>query len=174
MITSKILYDSIINSVKIPLQIWILVILLVLISLVISLIKLFRLAKSNMFEIDKMSGEEFEKYLEILFRNDGYIVTHVGSSNKYKGDLGADLIIEMNGIKTAVQAKRWNNIVTERAVQEVVASKAYYGCTQAMVITNNRFSQHAKVLAKINNVLLWDREKFVSEVLRIKNQNQKK
>ena len=123
-----------------------------------------------MFEIDKMSGEEFERYLEILFRDDGYQVTHVGNS---KGDYGADLILEKEGKKIAVQAKCWHNTVGEKAIQEVVSSKAIYNCKEAMVVTNRWFSYQAQHLAKANGVTLWNRNDLVNAILRIRKQNRK-
>ncbi|MGH7193327.1 MAG: restriction endonuclease, partial [Candidatus Saccharimonadales bacterium] len=54
-----------------------------------------------------MSGTDFEKYLADVFRKAGYAVEHVGRS----GDHGADLIIEKDAIRTAVQAKRQKDSV---------------------------------------------------------------
>ena len=169
---SRIIFQSIINSIKIAPALWLMVLTLLLATETIWVFKRLRLAKAGIFKIDNMSGEEFENFLEILFRNDGYNVTYTGSSNKYKGDWGADLIIEKDGVKTAVQAKRWKGVVTEKSVQEAIASKAQYDCQGAMVITNSRFSYHAKHLAHINNVLLWDRNTIASEILRVKKYNQ--
>jgi len=170
---SQIIFQSIINSIKIAPALWLMILALLFAATAIWVFKLLHLAKADIFKIDKMSGEEFETFLEILFRNDGFKVNHTGSSNKYKGDWGADLIIEKNGIKTSVQAKRWKWMVTEKSVQEVVTSKAQYGCQGAMVITNSHFSYHAKHLARVNNVLLWDRNTLASEILRIRKQNKR-
>ncbi len=119
---------------------------------------------TQIFEIDKMSGSDFEKYLELLFQKLGYTVYRSGSSQKYTGDYGADLIIERDGTKTAVQAKRWNYMVKEKAVQEVVTAKAVYGCSNAMVVTNNYFSKHAINLASANNVILWNRNQLIEKI----------
>ena len=43
------------------------------------------------------------------------------------------------GIRTAVQVKRYSKKVSNKAVQEVVASKAIHKCTKGVVITNNYF-----------------------------------
>ena len=43
------------------------------------------------------------------------------------------------------------------AIQEAFAGKNYYNCDKVMVITNNYFTSSAIELAKINNVVLWDR-----------------
>ena len=53
--------------------------------------------------IDNMTGVEFEIFLGRFFRRCGYYV--VITQRSYDG--GADLIIQLYGIKTVVQAKRW-------------------------------------------------------------------
>lgn len=112
-----------------------------------------RLKNSTLKDIDNMSGEEFEEFLEIVFRDMGYKTM----LTPLTGDYGADLLVKKNGVKTVIQAKRWKSIVGVEAVQQVVASMRYYKATDAMVITNNYYSQNAINLAKVNNVRLWDR-----------------
>lgn len=157
-----------INTLNIlPKEIFVIPLIFLVLVLLMLLYRLNRLMKAGMNDIDKMDGEQFEKYLEILFNKDGYVVNYVGASNKFQGDSGADLILEKSGVKTAVQVKRWKGVVTEKAVQEVVASKAVYGCTNSMVVTNSYFSKHAINLAKANNVVLWDRNSLTSNIIRV-------
>ncbi len=104
--------------------------------------------------IDKMDGQQFEVYLAKKFKELGYKVV----ITPYQGDQGADLIIEKDGIKTAVQAKRYSENVGNAAVQEIIAGKIYYGCDKAMVVTNSDFTKAAKDLARRANVTLWDRK----------------
>ena len=52
--------------------------------------------------------------------------------------------------------------VTNSAVQEVVASLAYYTRNKGIVVTNSFFTQSAKELAKVNNVELWDRNDVIN------------
>lgn len=103
--------------------------------------------------IDTMDGIEFEEYLSIILTSNGY----QSSVTKASGDQGADLIIEKNNIKYAVQAKRYSNTVGNTAVQEVVSSKLFYGLDNAIVITNNYFTHSARELAKRCDVELIDR-----------------
>ena len=84
-----------------------------------------RLAKSGIAEIDKMNGKAFEDYLTWLFQKMGYKV----SPTPYAGDYGADLIIEKDGIKTAVQAKRYKGKVGIEAIQQVVADEGEESCS---------------------------------------------
>ena len=55
-----------------------------------------------------------------------------------------------DGVKTDVQAKRHTKPVGIKAVQEVVAAKGMYRCTEAMVVTNSTFTQPAMELARTN------------------------
>ena len=124
-----------------------------------------RLAKSGVGDIDKMDGKTFEKYLQVLFEKLGYKVERT----KYIGDYGADLVATNNGVKTVIQAKRYKSKVGIKAVQEAVASKGYYNCGKAMVVTNSYFTNQAKILASRNKVDLWDRKILVKNLLKIKN-----
>jgi restriction system protein len=50
------------------------------------------------------------------------------------------------------------------AIQEVVAAKAFYKANTAIVITNNFFTQSAINLAKVNHVILIDRDYMKSNL----------
>ncbi|UOS11198.1 restriction endonuclease [Helicobacter pylori] len=116
-----------------------------------------RQLKRALQKIDAMNGFEFEEYSKIFFTSKGFEV----SITQKSGDYGADLIIEKDGIKWAVQAKRYSHKVSPKAIQEVVSSKAYYACEKACVITNSYFTQAAQKLAQANGVLLIDRDEWV-------------
>ncbi|WQS93601.1 restriction endonuclease [Helicobacter pylori] len=113
--------------------------------------------KRTLQKIDAMNGFEFEEYSKIFFTSKGFEV----SITQKSGDYGADLIIEKDGIKWAVQAKRYSHKVSPKAIQEVVSSKAYYACEKACVITNSYFTQAAQKLAQANGVILIDRDEWV-------------
>lgn len=123
-----------------------------------------KLAESGINDIDRMSGKNFEKYLEVIFEKLGYRVERT----PYVGDYGADLVTSKDGIKTVIQAKRHKGKVGIKAVQEAVAAKGKYGCTEAMVVTNSYYTRQAIELAKSNKVELWDRKKFIKELLLLK------
>lgn len=114
--------------------------------------------------IDEMSGQEFERFLARLFRRLGYAVDHVGRGG---GDYGADLVIEKNRFRIAVQAKNYDrNRVGNDAVQQAIAGAAYYGCSQAMVVTNARFTPAAREQASNSTipVSLWGRKELEQAV----------
>lgn len=120
-----------------------------------------RLARSGIGDVDVMDGKTFEEFLATRYRRLGYDV----DVTKYQGDFGADLVITKEGVRTAVQAKRWNRPVGLDAVQQVVAAKAYYRCQLAAVVSNQPFTQQARELAAVNDVKLWDRDVLVAKLL---------
>ena len=71
---------------------------------------------------DKMSGEEFEKFLLVHFQKLGY----KGDTTSKTNDYGADLVLTKDGEKIVVQAKRWSSRVGIEAVQQIIGAKAYY------------------------------------------------
>jgi restriction system protein len=110
---------------------------------------------------DRMSGEEFEDWLAILFRAAGWRVRHT----RVTGDFGADLVLGRGSMETVVQAKRQGRPVGVAAVQQVAAARHHYGAEGAMVATNSTFTPAARELAATNDVQLWDREDIARELL---------
>lgn len=139
---------------------------------ILFLLKVFdksRMVSADMRQIDKMSGLTFEKYLRYLYEKMGYRVTPTADN----GDYGADLIIEKDGIKTVIQAKRYyKHPVGLEAVQQVVAAKQHYHCQRAQVVTNSVFSQAAWNLAKSNHVWLVDRKRLEQMIFEMKKSQQ--
>jgi len=146
--------------------VWLLLIIIGVAAIGIKIYKQIKLSQSGIFEIDQMTGEEFEERLKILFTHLGYKSNRT-SKGKGVPDYGADLVLEKNGIKTVVQAKRWRRdfFVGEDAVRQAYAAKNYYNCTEAMVVTNTNFSNMAWNLAKVNSVKLWNRPYLIRMLL---------
>lgn len=119
-----------------------------------------RVRRSNVGAIDSMEGQEFERTLVTLFEMLGYEVVHNGR----RGDLGADLIVSRNGVKTVIQAKRWTGTIGPGAVQEVTAARAHYDAHHAIVVTNSTYTPSAKILAESNRIELWDRSDLIREI----------
>nr|WP_255639152.1 restriction endonuclease [Deinococcus betulae] len=78
-------------------------------------------------------------------------------ANRGTSDQGADVIATApGGVKVAVQVKHYTNKLGNKAVQEVVASKAIYGCAHAVVFTSGPgYTKAAVELAGANKVPLW-------------------
>lgn len=110
--------------------------------------------------IDRMSGEQFEIFMEDYFRKQGFKVERTPLS----GDYGIDLIIENDFSKIGVQAKCYSNKVTASAVQEVVTGLRHYGLSGGMVVTNNYFQPAAIQLAIDNGITLWNRDKLIEKL----------
>ena len=99
------------------------------------------------------NGYEFESFVANLYKTLGYNILDVTSKS---GDQGADVIIEKDNIKYAIQVKYYTNPVGNKAIQEIVAAKSFYKTDKAMVVTNSTFTQQAITLAKANDVILID------------------
>ncbi len=112
--------------------------------------------KKRIGDFSKLNGHQFEDYLKELFSVLGYQVMRT----KLSGDQGADLIIKKDEKKTVVQAKKYAGTITNKAIQEVVASKKHYGADTAMVVTTGTFTKSAVQLAKSNKVDIWDKNKL--------------
>jgi HJR/Mrr/RecB family endonuclease len=97
-----------------------------------------------------MRDSEWEEFLVKVFSALGGKAQRIGRA----GDQGVDLIAEYGGQRYAVQAKGYFHAVNNKAVQEVVAGKAHYGCAMATVITNSRFARSAVELAQSNDCIL--------------------
>lgn len=127
-----------------------------------------KLLQSGIYQVDSMRGTTFEDYLAAILKAKGYRVQQTPAS----GDYGADLVLSANGIKIAVQAKRYSDKVGIKAVQEISSAKNYYGVDECWVITNNYFTAPAINLAYSNDVKLIDRDKLVDWMLEEKNRTQ--
>lgn len=112
----------------------------------------FGLAKAA--ELDQLSGVEFEEFLVGLFRVQGYVV----EITPVTGDYGADLILNKDGERIAVQAKRYVGSVGVQAVQEALSGQAYYQCHIACVITTGTFTTNALELAEKSGVIMIGRD----------------
>ena len=120
-----------------------------------------RIARSGIEQVDAMDGITFERFLAALFSKLGYRVERT----RARGDYGADLVVERDGERMVVQAKRWSKKVGVKAVQEANAAPAMYSCSRALVVTNSRFTPQAKELARANRVELWDRDVLIDRML---------
>ncbi|MCH4983755.1 restriction endonuclease [Macrococcus sp. PK] len=116
------------------------------------------LANANMYEVDRMTGQEFENYLEALFYSKGYRSNVTQSSYDY----GADLIMQNGNKKIVIQAKRYKGKVGVKSVMEIYSAQAFYKADEAYVFTNSYFTKQAKELANATNVILCDRDAIIN------------
>lgn len=113
-------------------------------------------------KIDNMTGQEFEKFLIMTILPYDNFVNINGTA--YTGDYGVDIVAEKNELKYAIQCKRFENKVTPKAIQEVVAGKKHYKCDKAIVISNNYFTKNAQQLAFDNCIELLDRDYIIIQL----------
>ena len=115
--------------------------------------------QSSVFPVsfEDMDGHEFEHFCADILRRNGFERVRVTPAS---GDQGVDILAEKDGLKFAIQCKKWSNPIGNTAVQEVSAGRAFYQCDVAVVLTNSTFTKGAIELAKATGVLLWGRDKL--------------
>lgn len=111
--------------------------------------------QKSIIDIDNMNGYEFERFCAQILQTNGFYDINV---TKASGDQGVDVIALKDGIRCAIQCKRYSSNVGNKAVQEVVAGMQYYNCQIGIVMTNSYFTQSAKDLASRAEIILWDRD----------------
>lgn len=112
-----------------------------------------RASQTNTTEFTSLSGTDFEVYLSRLLKQNGFEDIR---GTPATGDQGADLIARKDNKTIAIQAKRYQGSVGNKAVQEVVAAVKFYHADEGWVITSGTFTSSAKSLAQANNVKLID------------------
>lgn len=123
-----------------------------------------RLARSNIDQVDRMGGEEFEHFVAQLCKKSGFIKVKVTS---YEKDFGADVLGEKDGLKYAIQAKRYSNYVGIDGIYQILGGKEYYKADKAMLVTNAYTSRAAVELAGRSNVVIIDRPKLIDWILKV-------
>ncbi|WP_127589294.1 restriction endonuclease [Paenibacillus koleovorans] len=101
--------------------------------------------------VDSLSGTDFERLMEMYYKDQGYQVQRVGGS----GDHEVDLILKgKEGYKIAVQCKRWKQDVGNDIVLRLKAGKQVHGCYDAWIVTTSNFTVAAKEAADKLNIKL--------------------
>lgn len=111
-------------------------------------------AKAELLTIDLMEGHDFENWCAEALRNSGFTNVTVTPGS---GDQGVDIVAEKDGLRYAVQCKRYNSDLGNTPVQEVFTGARFYNCHVGVVITNRNFTSGAKDAAAATGVLLWGR-----------------
>lgn len=114
--------------------------------------------------VDQMDGPAFEAWCAELLRKNGFTDVAITPTSR---DQGVDIIAVKDGIRYAIQCKRYATDLGNTPIQEVNAGKQLYHCQVGAVMTNRHFTTGAKKLAEATGTLLWDRDKL-SEMLKQK------
>ncbi|OAB48016.1 restriction endonuclease [Paenibacillus antarcticus] len=102
-------------------------------------------------DIHALSGTDFERLMEMYYKDQGYSVERIGGS----GDHEVDLILRgKEGYKIAVQCKRWKQNVGNDIVLRLKAGKQVHGCYDAWVVTTSNFTVKAREAAESLNIKL--------------------
>lgn len=134
--------------------------LLGIVFVVTRAIKAAKVAKAMVtVDYDYMTGEEFEEFCADILRGNGYTNVEV---TKASGDHGIDVLATKDGLKYAIQCKRYSKPVGNKAVQEAYSGKAIYKADVAVVMSNMDFTSQAIDDARKLGVELWDRNKIYS------------
>ncbi|PRX62862.1 restriction endonuclease [Cohnella sp. SGD-V74] len=114
--------------------------------------------KTELIDIDKLEGLQFEQFLRKFFEKQGFKVTLTPGT----GDQGVDLVLMNGNRKIAVQAKRYSQHIKvgNSAIQEVYTGKQFYSCNEACVITTSTFTNQAVTLANKVGVKLVNRKEL--------------
>lgn len=112
------------------------------------------IVNAEMLTIDLMEGHDFENWCAEALRNSGFTNVTVTPGS---GDQGVDVVAEKDGLKYAVQCKRYNSDLGNTPVQEVFTGARFYNCQVGVVMTNRNFTTGAKDAASVTGVLLWGR-----------------
>lgn len=113
------------------------------------------LLHDRIVSIDTISGAEFEELIADVMEKNGFESIELTKSS---GDYGIDILAEKNGLRYAVQCKRYSKNVGNHAVQEAFSGKAFYDADIAVVATNADFTSAAVETADKTGVELWDGE----------------
>lgn len=112
----------------------------------------------ELMTVDLMNGSDFETWCaKALIRQGFFMVTQTGKT----GDHGVDITAMKDGIKYAIQCKRYSHPLGNTPIQEVYAGKNMYDCQIGVVMTNQTFTEGAIQLASKTGVLLWDRSRII-------------
>lgn len=110
---------------------------------------------AELLTIDLLEGHDFEYWCANALRDMEFTDVEVTPGS---GDQGVDVLASKDGVKYAIQCKRYTSDLGNSPVQEVHAGKNIYHCHVGAVVTNRYFTRGAKELAEATGVLLWDRD----------------
>jgi len=104
------------------------------------------LLEMDITRVDQMTGQEFENFLEGLFRTQGYQVENIQSS----GDHGVDLVVAKGGVRTGVQAKRFKptSKIGNEVLIKLKGGGYFHDCQKLLVVTTSYYTSKAKEYAE--------------------------
>lgn len=122
---------------------------------------------SNIDDVNKMNPIEFEYFVRELFARQGY----KSWTTKKTNDDGADVVAEKNNERIAIQVKHSTKTINGYGVYQAERGKHNYKADRAILITNNEFTNQAKLDAIRLDVKLMDQHDislFLRKISKIK------
>lgn len=110
---------------------------------------------AELLNVDLMDGHDFEYWCASLLEKIGFQNAEVTQAS---GDDGVDILAEKDGVRYAIQCKRYNSDLGNKPIQEVHTGKAVYNCHVGAVMTNQHFTEGGKRAAAATRTLMWDRD----------------
>ena len=101
-------------------------------------------------DLDRISPLAFEHHCAEVLRLQGWRCR----TTKASGDFGVDVLAERQGLKVAIQVKKWRGRVDLSAVQQAATGAAMYGASAAAVVSVSGYQPSAVRLARANRVVL--------------------
>lgn len=112
----------------------------------------------SLLDVDRLNPNLFEASIAALYKKQGFEIY----LTPYTNDKGVDVVVLKKGENYLIQAKQTKSLVGNDAIQEVCTAKKYYEDKfkehfNLLTITNNDYSSSAKILAKSNDIQLFNR-----------------
>lgn len=115
--------------------------------------KPLHLRQDSVVAIENFTGNDpykYEEYIKQSLKKAGFNAKRTKGS----GDFGVDVLASKAGVSFAIQAKLYNHTVGAKAVQEVVSGRLFYKTDYGVVVSDNKFTDAAKTLARRSNIVL--------------------
>jgi HJR/Mrr/RecB family endonuclease len=117
-----------------------------------------KLKSLSLTDIDRLNPNLFEASIAALYKKQGFEIY----LTPYSNDKGVDVVVLKNGENYLIQVKQTKSLVGNEAVQEICTAKNYYESKfneqfNLLTVTNNDYSSSAKILAKSNDIQLFNR-----------------
>jgi HJR/Mrr/RecB family endonuclease len=112
----------------------------------------------SLLDLDRLNPSLFEASIAALYKKQGFEVY----LTPYSNDKGVDVVVLKNGENYLIQVKQTKSLVGNEAIQEICTAKNYYENKfkeqfNLLTVTNNDYSSSAKILAKTNDIQLFNR-----------------
>lgn len=112
----------------------------------------------SLLDIDRLNPNLFEASIATLYKKQGFEVYLTPHSN----NKGVDVVVLKNGENYLIQIKQKKSLVGNEAIQEICTAKNYYENKfneqfNLLIVTNNDYSSSCKILAKTNNIQIFNR-----------------